>query len=211
MMTFDEELKKKVKLKERKVYKGSYKGVAFEINNWRNEKLNRFGTPEDQWTFYLYINLGKIPKKNDPESFWLEPKRIKNSKGRVFYEYNEHPVLGKIEFHGEITWYSKETSEDVLLDEKLIKVGCDYMHLFDYERISTGWGYTLGEVLSEVMKAIDSFKAMVPNYKYWCWYCGGFWDRSEGELSEDEDSFISFKGIKKKKKYSKKIEKKKKN
>lgn len=51
-------------------------------------------------------------------------------------------------------------------------------------------------VTYEIKKCIDSFKTIVPEYKWHCSMVGGYWLPSEGILSEDEVNFISNDGIK---------------
>lgn len=175
------------KLKELKIYSGAYRGVGFEINNWQSKGIH--DEMRDQWTYYIIIQLGKIPVENNPESFWLVPRRSDNNR-HVFYDYHKHPVLNEMFFHGGITWYSKESNEDQLPEQRVIKIGCDFQHYRD-----EGMRYSLDFVLSEVKRTIDEFKTAIPNYKYWCSTVGGFWDKSEGELAENENDFKSFKGI----------------
>lgn len=169
------------------VWDGTHNGVAFEIQNFKRKGLNE--TDQDCWTMYLYISLGKIPEEHKPKSYWL--KAIKTDFGRNMYKYYNHPVLGSIDFHWGPSWYSKETGWDG--DTKVIKIGCDYMHLGDDER-----SYDLDHILRDVERAVESFRRLVPGYKYWCYGNGGLYDVSEGELNGE--SFKSYDWIKSKKK-----------
>lgn len=166
------------------VWHGNYRGVTFEINNWQNtyEKAYR----KDNWAFYLYISLDRIPNQELAEQLWLPPE--KDEKGRVHYkEYDSW--LPNLDWHCGITWYSKESGLDGA--ERIIKAGCDYGHYWD-----EGREYSLDFVTYEVKKCIDSFKTIVPEYKWHCSMVGGYWLPSEGILSEDEVNFISNDGIK---------------
>ena len=136
-------------------WSGIYRGVNFEINNWQNKWDGK-----ENWTYYLILFLDRIPEENNPKSYWL---RGRKNYGHILYDYYEHPVIGNISFHGGCTWYSKERGFDG--DEKVIKIGCDYSHLWDEGRY-----YNLNIVISDLRNTIDKFLEFVPDYKYWC--CG---------------------------------------
>ena len=48
---------------------GQYLGVRYEINNFKRPNIE--GGESDSWTYYLFINLSKIPKENKIKSLWL--------------------------------------------------------------------------------------------------------------------------------------------
>jgi hypothetical protein len=144
-----------------KIWHGTYRGVAFEINNFKTPP-NRFDDYEkDNWTYYLILHLSRIPEENKPNSFWLKAKA--DEKGRVFYPYHKNHIITNIDFAGGCTWYSKEKGFDG--ENKVIKIGCDYQHSWD-----EGREYDLEWVKRDVMNTIDVFLNYVPDYKYWC--CG---------------------------------------
>ena len=154
-------------MKESHLWRGEYDGVAYEINNFD------YGDGKmDKWTFYLYLWLERIPEEQNPSSFWLRPKRNKVF-GRIHYDYYAHPIINNIDFHGDCTWYSKESGFDGT--PKVIKIGCDYMHLYDGE-----YGYSADYIKGDVEKAIRSFREMVPNYKYRCIGNGKLYDLKDG-------------------------------
>lgn len=155
----------------KKVWRGKYDGVDFEINNFKLGDI-------DQWTFYLFIFLDRIPDKKLSKSFWLKPKNAHLGINMTYYDYYSHPIISEIDFHGGCTWYSKESGFDG--EEKIIKVGCDYGHSCDEGNI-----YDLDDILSDVKKAINSFRKLVPNYKYWCCGNGKLYNKSEGVIKED--------------------------
>lgn len=161
------------------VWRGTHKGVAFEVNNWKTDH-----TPEhpDRWTYYLIIHLNRIPEENNPQSFWLKPKDNSILPKHIYYDYYSHPVIGSIEFHGGITWYSKEAGFDEA--PKIIKIGCDYSHIWD-----EGVPYRLDNILADVENSIESFLSFVPNYKYWCCGNGKLYDIKDGLIKGD--SFYS--------------------
>lgn len=163
-------------LKESKLKKwtGIYRGVSFEIKNWLSEWDGK-----ENWTYYLILYLNRIPAENKPNSYWLRGNKIRSW---IHYNYNKHRVFNNIDFHGGITWYSKERGFDG--DEKVIKIGCDYLHYWDENH-----HYYLETVYCDVKNTIDKFLKFVPNYKYWCCGNGKLYDLKDGILKNGK--FIS--------------------
>ena len=165
-------------LKKREIYSGEYKGIRFEINKWKIPKevyeIMR-DTDEYKYTYYIYLHLNRIPEENNPNSFWLEGEK---RHGRISYDYYKHELMNEIDFHGDITWYSKETGFDN--DEKIIKIGCDYSHLCDEHKI-----YSVDELEQDAKNTIDSFRELIPNYKYWCCGNGKLYDLKEGKIKDN--------------------------
>ena len=171
-----------MRIKERKtrVWNGTYRGVDFEINNFKTPP-NIFDHEEkDNWTYYLILQLNKIPKENDPDSFWLDGEA--DDKGRVFYKYYHHNIINNIDFQGGCTWYSKLAGFDGA--NKVIKIGCDYQHSWN-----EGMTYHLDIVTSDVKNTIDAFLNFIPDYKYWCRGNGNLYSLNEGV--EKEHGFFS--------------------
>ena len=157
------------------IWQGIYKGINFEINNWQN----KWDGKED-WTYYLILFLDRIPKENNPKSYWLKGRKS----GRfIFYREYDHSVIRNIDFHDGCTWYSKERGFDG--DEKVIKIGCDYSHYWDEGRY-----YDLEIVKDDVKHTINKFREFVPKYKYWCCGNGKLYDLEDGV--EIEGRFQSF-------------------
>lgn len=179
-----------IKLSEVINYTGSYRGISFKIANWQTEAILDILPAKDNWTYYIYICLGKIPEAADPESFWLTPIIDKSFPKHKRYNYDGHPVLGNIFFHGGCTWYAKRTNEDTDPEDRLIEVGCDFQHYWD-----EGHTYNKEYVLEELKRTIDEFLQQVPGYKWRCPVVGGYWDASEGQVAEDGQSFISNAGL----------------
>lgn len=150
-----------IKERRTKIWTGSYKGVAFEINNYKTEPNSIEPLEKDCWTYYLYIHLGKIPEENDPNSFWLKAKP--DNRGRVFYKYYDHQIINNIDLSGGCTWYSKERGFDG--GSKVIKIGCDYQHIWNDNHF-----YDLHAIKDDVINSINRFLHHIPDYKYSC--CG---------------------------------------
>lgn len=115
-------------LKMIKLWIGTYKGVGFEIKNWQTPPNIIAPNKKDHWTYYLHICLDEIPKENNPDSYWLKGREDEHFHF-VFYDYHEHDVLSQLNWHGGITYYAKISGFDGA--KKVIKVGCDYMHIWD--------------------------------------------------------------------------------
>lgn len=158
-----------IKERETKIWNGTHDGIDFEINNFKlGDNIN--------WTYYLLIRLNRIPEENNPESYWLKGEADK--KGYVNYKYMSTEPICNIEFHHGITYYSKVSGFDGA--NKIIKIGCDYSHLWD-----EGRHYSLESVKNDVIMSINSFKGLVPKYKYWCYGNGGLYNLDEGEYKND--------------------------
>jgi hypothetical protein len=152
-----------------KIWNGIHKGVDFEIRNFQDFRGN------ECWNYYLIVNISRIPENYNPNSFWLKGKKVGKF---INYDYMSHEIISKIYFHGGCTWYSKERGFDG--DDKIIKIGCDYQHIWD-----EGEKYNLEDVLSDVLKSIESFLTFIPNYKYKCCGNGKLYDLKDGVLIDD--------------------------
>lgn len=158
--------------KKTKVWNGSYKGVGFEINNWKTPQ-NDFSEEKDNWTYYIFIHLNRVTDIKKANSLWIKGKA--DNKGRVFYQYHKNNLISNIEFAGGCTWYSKESGFDGA--NKVIKIGCDYQHSWD-----EGYSYNLDCVKKDIEKSIDSFLNFIPDYKYWCFGNGNLYSLKDGIL-----------------------------
>ena len=161
--------------REKTVWNGTYLGIDWEIQRFPSFDKNR---REHDWTMYLFLVLNRIPKENNPDSFWLEP--IKDDKGRAHYNYMGHPVLAEIKWNHGITWYSKECGFDSTL--QMIRVGCDYQHFWNFENCCE---YDIRWVLDDMTEAVESFRKIVPGYKYWCFWTGKLHNQTEIQIQND--------------------------
>lgn len=161
-----------IKKQETEIWKGSHTGIDFEINHYIMEGLD---TSQDCWTYYLIIRLDRIPDKIKSASLWIDGEP--DEKGRVYYKYYDNEIICNIDFHSGCTWYSKEYGFDGA--NKIIKIGCDYQHYWDEGKI-----YNIDYIQMDVEEAIDSFREIIPDYKYWCRGNGGLFDLNEGVLKD---------------------------
>lgn len=161
-----------IKERKTKIWTGEYKGVGFEINNFKIAPNSIEPTEQDCWTYYLYIHLKRIPKKNNPDSFWL--KGIHRG-GHVAYDYYKNDIINDIELSGGCTWYSKESGFDGA--NRVIKIGCDYQHSWNENGT-----YNLDILKLDVKNSIDKFIELIPDYKYWCCGNGKLYNLRNGKI-----------------------------
>lgn len=147
------------------IYYGIFRGVNFEIKNMK-EAMNDF---EEQWTYYIYINIDDQLSDEFKEKFWLPPRYHKFSEhGTEHCAYDYYAtVVGNLDFHGGCTWYSKETNVDE--KSRRVKIGCDYQHLWD-----VGNSYSVESVHRDVKRTIDSLYEIVGDVKIWSWGDGKY-------------------------------------
>lgn len=166
----------KLKKKETDIWTGTYKGVGFEINNWKTPPNSIEPNEKDCWTYYIYLHLDRIPEENKPNSYWLKGRKDRK---RVYYDYYKHDVINELDWHGGLTWYSKEHGFDG--SGKVIKIGCDYSHSWD-----EGQYFDLGIVKSELKNTIERFLNYVPDYKHWCCGNGNLYKINEGVMRGEQ-------------------------
>jgi|DEB0MinimDraft_6_1074348.scaffolds.fasta_scaffold00065_47 hypothetical protein len=131
-------------------YSGIYKSVGFEIKFLEGDSDRNSLIPysDGHWVYYIFICLGNLPNRVNPETFWLPND----------YCYYEHEILNEIYFYGGITYYHKTCGFDDG-QEKIIKVGCDFNHGWDQDKY-----YTLVNIYVHVKKTIDSLYKLIPEY-----------------------------------------------
>ena len=84
----------------------------------------------------------------DFEKLWLKPKKMRFSEECPWCnQYDYFDVFANVEMHGGITYYAKIGEGE----ERCVKIGCDFMHLYDTE---CDWDVT--DMVFDIKKAIDS-------------------------------------------------------
>ena len=148
-------------------WKSSHKNMRLEVAHWGHGTMNE---GHGMWNSYIYYDEQMFL----PEEFskLVMPETVKS--GCKSYDYSDFPDDG---FHCGITFYDINTYWDRMLEKefRVIKVGCDYGHLYDMEN---GYNYCLDEVKSEAQLCIDQFLQGRPNVNERCSYSGR-WDKPE--------------------------------
>jgi hypothetical protein len=136
--------------KDREVWLGVYRGVRFEINRFKGYR------EEPGWTHYIWIAIDEQLEPAIAEKFWLKPQVKSFSPGGRPYLHHDYydSIVASLEFHGGITYYSKEAGFEG--EPRVVKIGCDYQHLWD-----EGKHYSLADVESECRSTIDSLYALL--------------------------------------------------
>lgn len=136
-------------LKARQVWSGIYKGIRFEINNYKTYEN------KDGWTFYLHLLLDMWPKEIADT---MLPELYFTQFGTPIESCGYNNPLNNLVWHGGLTWLSNETKQGQPF--RIIKAGCDYQHLWDENQY-----YCLSSVLEEVKECIDSLLKYIPPTK----------------------------------------------
>ena len=166
-------------LEHKDMWKGTYRGVRFEIARWG---VGRDYLPDGIWNYYLWIPLDMIPKEKHHEFL---AKIKKDDKGRINYRYTDLKLLCDLDWHGGITYYSKHGIDG---NPIVIEAGCDYAHIWD-----DGKNYQLNQILHDCQNTIDELWSAIPDMYRHCSTVGGYHKLSEGVLNGD--NFISFAGV----------------
>jgi len=173
-------------LKYREEWNGEYRGVKFEIAKWKlGDMMN--------WNYYLFLPIDQIPEEK--RKIWNLPPKYKSffgDKKYLIYDYNESPFCD-LDWHGGITYYSKEFEEKRLMG---IKMGCDYAHYWDIKR-----EYCLDEVFQNTKNTIDKLWEHIPDLKLRCSWDGKYYETGEVEVLQNGNT-VAKKNLEK---YNKKI------
>ena len=140
------ELDHPMRLSERKVWTGIYRGIGYEINNFSiGESF------PNCWSHYIRIDLRKQLEADLAAKFWLVPDyKTVSPGGREYLSYEYYSsIVEDLDWHGGCTFYEKLGGPDA--KQKVIKIGCDYQHYHD-----DGNHYSELYVYSEVVATIES-------------------------------------------------------
>ena len=133
------------KLDPQRVWRGSYRGLAFKIVSWPFAGLeDKF--PSGAWNYYIYLPETRVPNFS---TIWLEDKATRytpTSPLRVSHDYYNSP-LASVKMHCGITYYSKHGHTEGC---RCVEIGCDYQHLYD-----DGQSYDENDVLRDAVETID--------------------------------------------------------
>jgi len=152
-------------------WRREYRGVAYLIAWWGRSEYQ----PTGIWNMYLLLPEPMFP--GDTFQRVLCPKKTTTFAGREreVYDYMGFPDLAG--FNGGVTYY------DILSNDegRVVKVGCDYNHLWDGER---GHPENLDWVDRDARRAIDELHVLFPGLRVRCRYDHAWHDASEGRLTK---------------------------
>ncbi len=144
-------------------WQGIYRGVSFEIVNWRDGR---------SWNYYLIMPLAQLPD----ESYWLDEPTNIHSTGYEYFGAESHPILASVESHCGWTLYERIDINNY----RKIRIGCDYGHLFDENQ-----SYRVEDIEQDARMSIDSLWECIPNLKVNCQTTGNWYDVSGGDFVDD--------------------------
>lgn len=129
-------------------------GLLIEIAHHSHGRYH----PEGIWNFYLILDEEFFP---DPQLFrqFLATRSV--TKLLEFSPYREQWAYEKLPdpgYHGGVTFYEQRTAvrSDNGQNKIIVKIGCDYGHLWDKER---GYPDTLESVKADATRAADNLLA----------------------------------------------------
>lgn len=93
--------------------------VGVEVNRWVDWEN------KGRWNYYIFVPVLKLADKDK----WV-PKYDPSKESWIQFDYS-NSEFNKIDFHGGVTYCKIETHGTY----EVIKVGCDYGHIFDRENM----------------------------------------------------------------------------
>ena len=139
-------------------FSGKYLGIPYEIVSWSFD-----GKPK--WNYYVFLIEKQIPDVFP--SLWLDGKPVSFGGKTTYISYDyENTLISNLDWHMGCTFYEKITGFEG--QTKVIKVGCDYSHLYD-----EGRHYSLSDIEKDVIDCINSLVDRVKVLQ-WCSYCGDY-------------------------------------
>lgn len=130
-----------------------YRGLGLEVKFWGASEI-----PPGVWNAYIICRQPQFAKKD-----WRKMTQTRTFFGsHVSHDYDSGPWQN-IDFHGGATfgeltkYYATEGRE-----HQMVKVGCDYAHLWDKER---GNPETLETVFAELERSADRLLELHPILK----------------------------------------------
>lgn len=110
-------------------------------------------SPEGTWCYYLFLQRDMFQNADDFALF-DKPAKVEPSFGDKLWQTYDYYDIPDLDFHGGVTWYSKEPYFDRAtgLDEYALKIGCDYAHSWDRDG---GFWQGIEEIARDAMRSIN--------------------------------------------------------
>jgi hypothetical protein len=156
-----------IELRHSQVWNATGPGqLDYEIKHWGVPHMN---DGRGVWNYYVYLREAQLT----PDAWakvWPEPVRFMDRsagyKQPIFDEYNS--ALADADWHGGITFYERHVDYDCGL--RHVKVGCDFSHYWDRDRI-----YDLERVQREAVNTCEKLAALLTPLAR-CSYTGQYFD-----------------------------------
>lgn len=148
---------------------GDHFDIGYSVTNHGRYRNPEYGIDRARgtWCYYVHVSEMSLPAEAF-EEFWLPKSDGKSWCKRGKWEFASYDYYGprwsSVEWHGGVTWYSKEAGFDG--DPRQVKIGCDFAHSWDEGR----W-YDYERVAREAKQTIDELRAIYPFYRK-CQYSG---------------------------------------
>jgi len=153
-------------------WRSKYKEINIELSfhDWR-EPDGFDPYPHGTWCYYLILNE-EMFEPEDWNKLRFYPYICDS--GYETYDYYKFP---DVVFHGGVTFYelTKVYMKHVRRYVEIVKVGCDYNHLWDSEG---GYADTYETVLMDAKRTVRKLLEQFPNINMRCGY-SGIWDKPE--------------------------------
>ena len=148
-----------------------YKNLHYSIKHHSHRRGDEYewSTPHPgTWCYYLHI-----PEEMYPKHRWPAIRTVRDKHGY----FDAGPAFDTIEFHGGITFAetSKYFNRKLQRTFELVKVGCDYNHLWDEE---AGYPDTLESVKRDAENSAKQFLDQNPDFNL-CSAWSGIYDRPD--------------------------------
>lgn len=151
-------------------WRGEHKGISFELS-WHG--CSEY-SPQGTWCYYLFVNSQQFYADDWAKLRLKEESREFAGTWRRHYDYDRFPDL---EAHGGWTFGELSTylGKDGV-EYELVKVGCDYAHLWDRES-----DYWQGRetIERDAKRSIDLLCEMFPRQRQRCGYSGKYDDAEQ--------------------------------
>lgn len=140
------------------IKRGTHHDIPYEVSNHGRHISLLYSRPRGTYCYYVYLSELMF-QDADFEAFWLtgmpSPFGSRNGFPNMHYPYDEQRWSHNCNWHGGVTWYSKEAGFDG--EVRVVKIGCDFGHYWD-----EGQNYTSEMVEDEAKNTIDKLREMYP-------------------------------------------------
>lgn len=153
-------------------WRGEHKGINYELS-WHGRSEY---SPQGTWCWYIFVTSQQF-YPDDWAKLRLEKQDRQFTGVGSWHRHWTYDSFPDLDAHG--GWTYGEQSSYLGKDGKeheLVKVGCDYSHLWDRE---SGYWQGRAEIESDAKCSIDKLLEMFPRRRLRCGYSGMFDDADQ--------------------------------